>query len=150
MLNVRALSRLPPYRLLAFYELCFVSQRKEAYTYWGTCQGGGGGACANDFLVSVQLERQAKSVLLLPNSLFVHIKKTHFEIAACCLLPTFLFSVVCLRESIIKASPKQSFCARYRESEQWGLGLWKSFLLRVPEKSERAKSIFYSHTLDHC
>lgn len=101
-------------------------------------------------LVSIQLERQANWVLLLPNSLFIHIKKTHFEIATCCLLPTFLFSVVCHRESIIKASPKQSFCARYRRVSIGGSGLWKSFLLRVPEKSERAKSIFCSHTLDHC
>lgn len=150
MLNVRALSRLPPYCRLAFYELCFVLQQNESYTYWGTRQGGGGGACANVFLVSIQLERQAKSVLLLPNSLFIHIKKTHFEIAACCLLPTFLGSVVCRRESIIKASPKQSFCAKCRRVSSGGSGLWKSFLLRVPEKSERAKSIFYSHTLDHC
>lgn len=144
MLNVRTLSRLPPYRRLAFYELCFVLQQNESYTYWGTRQGGGGGACANVFLVSIQLERQAKSVLLLPNSLFIHIKKTHFEIAACCLLPTFL------RENIIKASPKQSFCVKYRRVSSGGSGLWKSFLLRVPEKSKRAKSIFYSHTLDHC
>lgn len=101
-------------------------------------------------LVSIQLERQADWVLWLPNSLFVHIKKTHFEMATCSLLPTFLFSVVCCRESRIKASPKQSFCARYRRVSTGGSGLWKSFLLRVPEKSERAKSIFYSHTLDHC
>lgn len=66
------------------------------------------------FLVPIQLGRQAKSVLLLPNSLLIHIKKTYFEIIACCLLPTFLLSVVCGRESIRKASPKQSLRARYR------------------------------------
>lgn len=92
MLNAKPLSRLPPYPLLAFYELCFVLQQNETYTYWGTRQGGVE-VNVQMFLVSIQLERQADWVLLLPNSLFIHIKKTYFENATCCLLPTFLFSV---------------------------------------------------------
>lgn len=131
---------------------CFMS-KWNLHTLRHTLGWGGGDTCMCEcFLVSIQLEKTGKICPFASKQpAHSYWKDTFWN--HCLLLAFHLPIFYCLLQGRHNKSLPKAINPSMLDTGEWAVGaqgVSAAFLLWVPQKSGKAKSIFYSHTLNHC